>query len=209
MPHVTLLHHSTGRKGKDERRNGTEATTHDQDWGGEAVSVDCSLSVYKVDSVTDGRGGRLTKEEKTYVQEAAEQAARVERFLAEGRDEWDIKKQVGFVPTSPPSGTGAVWLSVARSSQREVYDDCAKMIPDCKTRLERALEDLDILLVRSPCSPYTTLSPPSNTLAHHSRRDSMIKSRRRTKPQPLARLPRPHTKASLLLPSTAQCSTAQ
>ena len=66
------------------------------------MSVDCSLSVYKVDSVTDGRGGRLTKEEKTYVQEAAEQAARVERFLAEGRDEWDIKKQVGFVPTSPP-----------------------------------------------------------------------------------------------------------
>lgn len=37
---------------------------------------------------------RLTKEEKTYAQEAEDQKARIERITREGADEWDVKKQV-------------------------------------------------------------------------------------------------------------------
>jgi hypothetical protein len=36
----------------------------------------------------------LTKEEKTYAQEAEDQKARIERITREGADEWDVKKQV-------------------------------------------------------------------------------------------------------------------
>ncbi|EPQ28340.1 uncharacterized protein PFL1_04167 [Pseudozyma flocculosa PF-1] len=65
---------------------------------------------------------RLTAESASYVQEAEEQQRRVDKFVAEGRDEWDVKKQ------------------------REVLEDCRKMIPDCRKRLEKATEDLEVLL---------------------------------------------------------------
>ncbi|KAN0060968.1 hypothetical protein ACQY0O_006702 [Thecaphora frezii] len=65
---------------------------------------------------------RLTDESRSYVIEAEEQQRRVEKFIAEGRDEWDVRKQ------------------------KEVLEDCRKMIPDCRKRLEKATEDLEELL---------------------------------------------------------------
>ncbi|PWN99301.1 tubulin binding cofactor A, partial [Tilletiopsis washingtonensis] len=65
---------------------------------------------------------RLTKEEKTYAQEAEDQKARIERITREGADEWDVKKQ------------------------HEVLRDCEQMIPDCARRLAAAVEDLQALL---------------------------------------------------------------
>ncbi|MCO5580075.1 hypothetical protein L7F22_033941 [Adiantum nelumboides] len=66
---------------------------------------------------------RLVKEEKSYVKEAQEQEARVAKTEAEGREEWEVKKQ------------------------KEVLQDCLQMIPDCKKRLEAAVADLQNILV--------------------------------------------------------------
>lgn len=65
----------------------------------------------------------LTKEEKSYIKEAEEQKERIEQYTREGKDEWHISKQ------------------------KEVLQDSLKMIPDCKKRLEAALEDLKALVV--------------------------------------------------------------
>lgn len=37
---------------------------------------------------------RLVKEEKSYIKEAEDQEARVVKFESEGKEEWEIKKQV-------------------------------------------------------------------------------------------------------------------
>ncbi|PWN90189.1 tubulin binding cofactor A [Acaromyces ingoldii] len=65
---------------------------------------------------------RLVKEEKSYVKEAQEQEARVAKTEADGKEEWEVKKQ------------------------KEVLQDCLQMIPDCKKRLEAAVADLQNIL---------------------------------------------------------------
>ncbi|CAO1623846.1 unnamed protein product [Parajaminaea phylloscopi] len=61
---------------------------------------------------------RLTKEEQTYIQEAKDQEKRVKEYEAGDKDEWDVKQQ------------------------HKVLQDCLQMIPDCRKRLEVAVEDL-------------------------------------------------------------------
>ncbi|KDN36560.1 tubulin binding cofactor A [Tilletiaria anomala UBC 951] len=65
---------------------------------------------------------RLTKEEKTYVKEADEQRQRIDKYIDDGKDEWHINKQ------------------------KEVLQDCLRMIPDSQQRLAAAVEDLVSLL---------------------------------------------------------------
>ncbi|EST06143.1 Tubulin binding cofactor A [Kalmanozyma brasiliensis GHG001] len=61
---------------------------------------------------------RLAKEESSYLTEAQQQEARIQKFVDDGRDEYDVKQQ------------------------RTVLSDTLKMIPDCRKRLEIAADDL-------------------------------------------------------------------
>ncbi|CAO1637238.1 unnamed protein product [Jaminaea pallidilutea] len=71
-------------------------------------------------TIKSGVVKRLTKEEQTYVKEAEEQRQRVQRMEAEvpSADEWQLKQQ------------------------HKVLQDCMQMIPDCRKRLEAAVDDL-------------------------------------------------------------------
>ncbi|KAJ9477448.1 Tubulin-specific chaperone A [Pseudozyma hubeiensis] len=61
---------------------------------------------------------RLAKEESSYLDEAKQQETRIQSFIDSGRDEYDVKQQ------------------------RVVLKDTLKMIPDCRKRLQLAVEDL-------------------------------------------------------------------
>lgn len=65
---------------------------------------------------------RITKDKIVYEQEAEEQKAKVERLKQEGRDEYEMRRQV------------------------DVLQECLMMIPDSKRRLVKAYEDLDNVL---------------------------------------------------------------
>merc|ERR1711937_1021355 len=65
---------------------------------------------------------RLSKEKKMYEKEAQEQAEKVEKMKAEGRDEYDIKKMM------------------------EVQKESLSMVPDCQRRLETAYKELSMIL---------------------------------------------------------------
>lgn len=54
----------------------------------------------------------------------------------------------------------AVW-------QRSVLKDTLKMIPDCRKRLEMAVDDLSTYLVRSPLPLSAILFPSYPTLTFH------------------------------------------
>lgn len=62
---------------------------------------------------------RYSKEKSMYEKEAKDQEAKIERMKTEGKDEHDIKKQ------------------------REVLQESITMIPDCKRRYQKALQELD------------------------------------------------------------------
>ncbi|TKY89203.1 hypothetical protein EX895_001734 [Sporisorium graminicola] len=61
---------------------------------------------------------RLAKEESSYLVEAKQQEERIQKFVDEGRDEYDVKQQ------------------------RSVLTDTLKMLPDCRKRLQLAADDL-------------------------------------------------------------------
>ncbi|PWN24969.1 TBCA-domain-containing protein [Jaminaea rosea] len=64
---------------------------------------------------------RLTKEEQTYIREAQEQRQRITNLEAQpDADEWNVKQQ------------------------HKVLQDCLQMVPDCRRRLEAAVEDLKL-----------------------------------------------------------------
>ncbi|XP_063433754.1 tubulin-specific chaperone A-like [Mytilus galloprovincialis] len=65
---------------------------------------------------------RLTKEKLSYEKESEQQEAKIEKMKTEGKDEYDIKKQV------------------------EVLGECKQMIPDSLKRLKVAHEELTKLL---------------------------------------------------------------
>ncbi|CDR87908.1 related to Tubulin-specific chaperone A [Sporisorium scitamineum] len=59
-----------------------------------------------------------TGEESSYLTEAKQQEERIQKFIDEERDEYDVKQQ------------------------RSVLADTLKMIPDCRKRLQLAADDL-------------------------------------------------------------------
>lgn len=63
---------------------------------------------------------RLTKEEKSYVKEAQDQETRVAKFESEGKEEWEVKKQVcvGEVWIYIYKSASAVTLQVVHASSR-------------------------------------------------------------------------------------------
>ena len=74
-------HSETHGKWTYHERADRKAAAHDQDRRRTAVRDDQS-------------DRRLNKELGLYKQEADEQAARVKEYVDQGRDEWDIRKQV-------------------------------------------------------------------------------------------------------------------
>lgn len=68
----------------EQRRAGRKAAPNDQDGRRTKVRGDHAYS-------------RLSKELGLYKQEADEQAIRVKDYVAQGKDEWDIRKQVRHV----------------------------------------------------------------------------------------------------------------
>lgn len=65
---------------------------------------------------------RLTKEKMSYEKESKQQEEKIEKMKADGKDEYDIKKQI------------------------EVLGECKLMIPDSLKRLNVAYEELTKLL---------------------------------------------------------------
>lgn len=65
---------------------------------------------------------RITKEKIVYEREVEEQKDNIEKFKQKGKDEYDIRKQ------------------------EEVLQECLMMIPECKRRLFKAVEDLQKVL---------------------------------------------------------------
>ncbi|GAK65011.1 tubulin-specific chaperone A-like [Moesziomyces antarcticus] len=74
-------------------------------------------SVKRQLTIKTGVVKRLAKEESSYMHEAREQEVRIQQFIDAGRDEYDLKQQ-----------------------------DSLKMIPDCRKRLELAVDDLAIYI---------------------------------------------------------------
>jgi len=72
---------------------------------------------------------RLSKEHKLYRTEAEDQKKKVDKFLAEGAEEWDIK------------------------NGRRVLDEAHRMILDSETRLAKAVTDLRETVVFAQKSP--------------------------------------------------------
>ncbi|KAJ8029505.1 Tubulin-specific chaperone A [Holothuria leucospilota] len=69
-------------------------------------------------SIKAGVLKRCSKEKTSYEKEVRDQEAKVEKMKQEGKDEYDIKKQV------------------------EVLDESRMMIPDCQRRINAAYIDL-------------------------------------------------------------------
>ncbi|WFD37250.1 uncharacterized protein MJAP1_000192 [Malassezia japonica] len=65
---------------------------------------------------------RLSKELWMYTVEAKEQDAKVQQFIADNREAWEVRKQ------------------------EEILKDCTQMVPDTKRRLSDAVVDLDAYL---------------------------------------------------------------
>ncbi|CAG8481109.1 2568_t:CDS:2 [Paraglomus brasilianum] len=65
---------------------------------------------------------RIHSESKSYATELEYQQKRIDKFIEENRDEYDIKKQ------------------------KEVLEETLKMIPDCKNRLQKAYQELQNLV---------------------------------------------------------------
>ncbi|XP_018324253.1 tubulin-specific chaperone A-like [Agrilus planipennis] len=65
---------------------------------------------------------RLAKEKVTYEKEADQQRARIEKYKADGKDEYDIKKQ------------------------EEVLQETLMMVPDCQRKLVKAFDELKGIL---------------------------------------------------------------
>ncbi|XP_063913014.1 tubulin-specific chaperone A [Zophobas morio] len=76
----------------------------------------------KVLRIKTGVVRRIAKEKVTYEKEADQQRNRIEKLKAEGKDEYDIKKQ------------------------EEVLQESLMMVPDCQRRLVSAFDDLKKIL---------------------------------------------------------------
>ncbi|ETS62546.1 hypothetical protein PaG_03179 [Moesziomyces aphidis] len=79
-------------------------------------------SVKRQLTIKTGVVKRLAKEESSYMHEAREQQVRIQQFIDAGRDEYDLKQQ------------------------RSVLKDSLKMVPDCRKRLELAVDDLAVYI---------------------------------------------------------------
>lgn len=75
-----------------------------------------------------------------YEKEAEAEEAKLTKMKNEGKDEYDVRKQVRRgrvdVPVTPQG-----------FAQREILDESRNMIPDCKRRLDMAYADLKSILV--------------------------------------------------------------
>ncbi|CCV00093.1 unnamed protein product [Malassezia sympodialis ATCC 42132] len=65
----------------------------------------------------------MSKELDLYGKEAEDQSSKVQQLVAEGADEYDIKKQ------------------------KEILRDCEQMVPDTRSRLTSVVADLDTFIV--------------------------------------------------------------
>lgn len=77
--------------------------------------ADPRLKTFKIKT---GVVKRLTKEKVVYEREVDEQKEKIEKLKEDGKDEYDIRKQ------------------------EEVLQECLMMIPECKRRLAKAVDDL-------------------------------------------------------------------
>jgi len=73
---------------------------------------------------------RLAKEAKLYATETTALEAKRAKFIADGAEEWDIKNATKMV------------------------DESKKMIVDAKTRLEKAVEDLQLLITSAKAAEF-------------------------------------------------------
>eukprot|EP01050_Picozoa_sp_SAG11_P002351 SAG11_NODE_117_length_15962_cov_71.527925_4_plen_107_part_00 len=86
-----------------------------------------------------------------YKKELTDQEARIEKMRADGKDEYDIRKQVCYLSNIAASRVGCRHAEVRLAEcvrQEEVLSETAMMIPDTRSRLENGHEELTEYLVR-------------------------------------------------------------
>lgn len=87
------------------------------------------------------------REVAAYEQEVKDNEARVQKMRDEGRDPYDIKKQVRERIGPRRSGADALMSSFAYV-QEEVLGESYMMVPNSKARLRDSVEELAAFLVR-------------------------------------------------------------
>lgn len=103
----------------------------------------CSLVVDASDTAALSSSPRLTKEEQTYVKEVQEQRERIKRVEADkDADEWNVKQQVSIRAKRHDLRKHHADTLSLTARQHKVLQDCLQMVPDCRRRLEAAVEDL-------------------------------------------------------------------
>ena len=83
-----------------------------------------------------------------YEKEVVDQEAKIEKMKAENKDEYDIKKQASAIykyNTMPSLFDRPIVFK-----QVEVLQESKNMVPDCKRRLEKAIDDLKAATVCKP-----------------------------------------------------------
>ncbi|KAF8580423.1 tubulin binding cofactor A [Ramaria rubella] len=90
--------------------------------------------------IKSGSVKRILKEYHMYRKEAEDQQRRVDKYIADAADEWDIKTQASTRPSIAPG-----WLGLLVESQ--------KMIPETQTRLANAVGELRELVVSIGARP--------------------------------------------------------
>lgn len=83
----------------------------------------------------------LSKEHKLYVQEAGEQQRRVDKFIEDKAEEWDIKNGASLLACNTQ------YLGNNHLIQRKMVEESLKMIANAETLLSKAVGDLNEVVV--------------------------------------------------------------
>ncbi|KAF8514338.1 hypothetical protein BU17DRAFT_52644 [Hysterangium stoloniferum] len=105
---------------------------------------DNSAAVCKQLKIKTGSVKRLLKEHKLYNQEMEAQQRRVDQYIADGKDEYDIKNQA-----STADHLHYMCYIISTFLQKNILAESQKMVPDVQKRLGDAVVDLRELVVAS------------------------------------------------------------
>ncbi|KAF8578760.1 tubulin binding cofactor A [Ramaria rubella] len=92
--------------------------------------------------IKSGSVKRILKEYHMYRKEAEDQQRRVDKYIADAADEWDIKTQASARPLTAPGRLG-----------QKLLVESQKMIPETQTRLANAVGELRELVVSIGARP--------------------------------------------------------
>ena len=102
---------------------------------------------------------RLYKEHKLYQKEEEDLKRKLDKYIADNAEEWDIKNTVRMsmriIRMLSQTGVGNTLIP---REQRRMLEDSGKMIADSASRLGAAVQELRDLLVSPSSTSYSLLS---------------------------------------------------